>query len=90
MLEPLLAQLTAANGPAGKHGIGLGGAARVRLYLNINNVQATDHHRGVAAAFDRHKSGILPVLVHGKKRSVVCCSGLDWGGARYPIVDCLL
>lgn len=67
MLEPLLAQLAAAKDSAGQQGTGLGGAARVQLYLNINNVQATEHDGGVAATFDTHKSGILPVLVHGEK-----------------------
>lgn len=72
MLGPLLTKLAASNNDQARREeapSGLGGAGsrtRLSLYLNINNVQADEHAAGVAAAFDAHKSAILPVLIRGE------------------------
>lgn len=49
-------------------------SARRQLYLDINTAQE-EEHGGVAEAFDKLKSAILPVLVKGKCGT--SCS--DWG-----------
>lgn len=60
MVEPWLLQLAVGGSTSSR----VGDADRLQLYLRINNVQQEEHH-GIAAAFDKHKNAILPVLVKG-------------------------